>query len=85
MSRKDNYFYALNRLISLMINEMKNEGIIERFLQSAISASLFFSVVFVFVGMWQIMFFILAIVIGAFAIIGFCPLYRLLGINTNKK
>ena len=62
---------------------MKNEGIIERSIQITISAALFLGAFFWVGGIWQVVFFIMAVAIGIFAIIGFCPLYALLGKRTS--
>lgn len=58
---------------------MKNEGIIERSIQATISLVLFFGGLFWVGGIWQLLFFGLAFVVGMFAVIGFCPLHALLG------
>lgn len=58
---------------------MKNEGIIERGIQITISVALFLGAFFWSGGVQQIVFFVSAAVIGIFAIIGFCPLYALIG------
>ncbi len=58
---------------------MKNEGIIERSIQITISAALFLGAFFWVGGIWQIVLFIMAFAVGIFAIIGFCPLYALIG------
>ncbi|KKP68631.1 MAG: hypothetical protein UR66_C0004G0031 [Candidatus Moranbacteria bacterium GW2011_GWE1_35_17] len=58
---------------------MKNEGIIERSIQIAISAILFLGAFFWVSGIWQVGLLIGAMAIGVFAIIGFCPLYVLIG------
>lgn len=66
---------------------MKNEGIIERSIQTTISAVLFLSGIFLAVGIWKVLLFVLAGMIGIFAIISFCPLYVIIGKNNyqNKK
>ncbi len=62
---------------------MKNEGIIERGIQITISIALFLGAFFWMGGIWQVALFIMAIVIGTFAIIGLCPLYALIGKGTS--
>lgn len=62
---------------------MKNEGIIERGIQTIISASLFLGAFFRAEGKLQVILFILAGMIWTFAVIGFCPLYALIGKNKN--
>ena len=64
---------------------MKNEGTIERSIQATISGALFLGAFFGVVGIWKAVFFVLAFMISVFAIIGFCPWYALLGINTAKN
>lgn len=62
---------------------MKNEGIIERSIQITISVALFLGAFFWIGGIWQIALFIAAVAIGTFAIVGFCPLYALMGKGTS--
>ncbi|KKQ45674.1 MAG: hypothetical protein US63_C0012G0009 [Candidatus Moranbacteria bacterium GW2011_GWC2_37_8] len=64
---------------------MKNEGTIERALQTLISVALFSGAFFWVDGGWQILLFVLASAVAFFAVIGFCPMYKLLGINTYKN
>lgn len=64
---------------------MKNEGIIERSIQAVISAGLLLSGIFLVSGLLSVIFMLLAGVIAIFAVIEFCPLYKLLGINRYKK
>lgn len=63
---------------------MKNEGTIERILQSIISLSFLYLAIFVLEGKWQILFFALSLMVATFAVIGFCPMYKVLGINRYK-
>lgn len=59
--------------------QMKNEGIIERSIQITIAAVLFLGAFFWAGGISQVILFVMAVAIGIFAIIGFCPLYALIG------
>lgn len=63
---------------------MKNEGTIERILQSIISLTFLYLAIFVAEGKWQILFFALSLMVATFATIGFCPMYKVLGINRYK-
>lgn len=61
---------------------MKNEGAIERGIQAIISTTLLASGLFLLDGTWQIAVFVLSAMIGTFAMVGFCPLYAIIGRNT---
>lgn len=58
---------------------MKNEGSIERGIQITIATALFLGALYWLGGLWQIVLCIVAVMIGTFSIIGFCPLYLLIG------
>ena len=62
---------------------MKNEGIVERSIQITISMAALLGAFFWLSGVWQIVLFIMGAMIGIFAIIGFCPLYVLIGKGTS--
>ncbi|MBU6494783.1 MAG: DUF2892 domain-containing protein [Acidobacteria bacterium] len=63
---------------------MKNEGSLDRFLRTVIG------VVAVIVavatgGAWSVVWWVVAALALITAAVGFCPLYRLVGINTCKR
>ncbi|HBI34215.1 MAG TPA: hypothetical protein DEA43_04730 [Candidatus Moranbacteria bacterium] len=58
---------------------MKNKGIIERGAQITISVSLFMGAFFWVGGILQIILFVAAFAIATFAVIGFCPIYAVIG------
>ena len=62
---------------------MKNEGIIERSIQTTIAITALIGAYFWTTGVWQIVLFLFAMAVGTFAVIGFCPLYVLIGKNAN--
>lgn len=63
---------------------MKNEGFIERGIQLSLSAALLNVAFFWLGGYWAILVGLLASVMGIFALIGFCPLYLILGIKREQ-
>ncbi|KKP93873.1 MAG: hypothetical protein US25_C0036G0002 [Candidatus Moranbacteria bacterium GW2011_GWE1_36_7] len=63
--------------------QMKNEGIIERAAQTTISVLLFLGAFFWVGGILQIVLFVAAFFVGMFAIVGFCPLYAIIGKNSS--
>lgn len=58
---------------------MKNEGVVERIIQITVSSALFLGAFFWTGGMWQEVLFVMAVAVGVFSIIGFCPLYAIIG------
>ncbi|NTW27450.1 MAG: DUF2892 domain-containing protein [Candidatus Moranbacteria bacterium] len=64
---------------------MKNEGFVERGIQASISAVLLIGAVFWLAGTWSYVIGGLSVLIGIFAIIGFCPLYVVLGIKRQQS
>ena len=66
---------------------MKNVGILDRIIRGVLGVILFYLGAVVFTGALSVTAYVLAVVMLATAAIGFCPLYKLLGINTdnNKK
>lgn len=64
---------------------MKNEGAVERGLQTTISVAIFLIAFFWISGVGQFVLFVLAVVIAALAIIGFCPFYVLIGKNKGAS
>lgn len=67
------------------MKKMKNEGTIERVLQSIISVSFLLVAIFWVEGKLQLLFIALSVMVATFAAIGFCPAYKILGINRYKK
>jgi len=62
----------------------KNEGFLERGIQLSVSALLLAAAIFWLGGTWAWLVGVLAGMIALFAIIGFCPLYVLLGIDKKN-
>lgn len=62
---------------------MKNEGIVERSIQATIASLLFLGGFFWTGGILQVALFAMTVLIGIFAVIGFCPLYKVIGKNKN--
>ena len=65
----------------------KNAGTIDRIIRIVVAA-LFVYLAFAVVGatsVWGIILLILAVVFLFTSLSGFCPLYTLIGVNTNKK
>ena len=64
---------------------MKNEGSLDRGVR-IIAGEIFFLLAFFWLGeIWSLAFYILALIMTLTAIVGFCPLYAILKINTTKK
>jgi NADH:ubiquinone oxidoreductase subunit K len=64
---------------------IKNEGSIDRVVRLILAVVLFLVGVLSLNGAWQILFYILSVVMLITAILGFCGLYKLFGIDTNTK
>ena len=62
---------------------MKNEGAFERWIQVTISLVAFLGAFFWTSGVWQITLFVFATLVGIFSIVGFCPLYAIIGRNAS--
>ncbi len=62
----------------------KNEGKLDRVLRT-ILAILLFVWARTLIGTWQIVFGIISLILIITAITGFCALYKIFRINTNKK
>lgn len=62
---------------------MRNEGIIERGLQTTVAVVLFLVAFFWVSATMQVIFFTLSAAVALFAVIGFCPLYALIGKNAK--
>ncbi len=62
----------------------KNEGTLDRDLRLAIGLLLLIPSVFILHGVIQIVAAVLAVVLIVTAAVGFCPIYTVLGIKTNK-
>ena len=64
---------------------IKNESSIDRMVRAVLGVALALLALFVFAGIIQIVFYVLAAVMIFTAVTGFCALYKLFGINTNKN
>jgi hypothetical protein len=62
----------------------KNEGVLDRDIRLALGLLLMIPPVFMLTGIVQIVIGVLAVVLIVTAATGFCPLYGVLGVNTNK-
>lgn len=62
----------------------KNEGTFDRDIRLALGLLLMIPAVFLLSGIFQIIVSILAVILIATAAMGFCPLYIVLGVKTNK-
>ncbi|MEI6296557.1 MAG: DUF2892 domain-containing protein [bacterium] len=63
----------------------KNEGTIDRLLRLILVEVFYMLGFFWFAGVWQTVFYVLAIVMLFTALTGFCGVYKLFGINTDDK
>ena len=63
----------------------KNEGVLDRLIRIPVTIVFFLLAFFWLAGVLQIIFYILAVVMLFTAITGFCALYKILKINTNKN
>lgn len=68
-----------------MLNIQKNEGGADRIIRFILAVVLFAVEGFFLSGIWSIIVLILAAVLFATSLTGFCGFYRLLGISTIKK
>jgi len=64
---------------------IKNESVIDRMVRVILSVIFFLLAFFWLAGITKIIFYILAVIILFTAITGFCALYKILKINTNKN
>lgn len=62
----------------------KNEGSLDRDIRLVLGVLLMIPAVFMLHGIFQIVVAVLAVVMFATAAMGFCPLYSVIGIKTNK-
>jgi len=62
-----------------------NEGKGDRVIRLILAVVFFFLASLVLIGSWQIIFYILAIIVLLTSIFGYCPCYSICRINTNKK
>ncbi|MBX0328314.1 DUF2892 domain-containing protein [Oscillochloris sp. ZM17-4] len=62
----------------------KNTGTLDRDLRLVLGVLMMIPAVFMLTGIFQIIVGLLAVVLFATAAMGFCPLYSVLGIKTNK-
>lgn len=60
-----------------------NEGWLDRLARVVIGVGLGVATFAAFTGVWQIVVGIIAAILLVTGIVGFCPLYRLLGVSTN--
>ncbi len=65
--------------------KMKNEGIVERSIQITLAVALFLGAFFWFTGFLQIILFLVALMVGIFAVKGFCLVYKFTGKNTTTQ
>lgn len=64
---------------------MKNEGLVERLIQTSIASASILGAMFWTGGKWQIFLFVFGLMVTTFAIIGFCPLYKIFKINISSQ
>jgi hypothetical protein len=64
---------------------VKNEGILDRLLRIVLSEIFFLLAFFWLGGVWQILFYVLTIIVLITAITGFCGIYKIFNISTNKN
>ena len=62
----------------------KNESVMDRWIRAILAIVLFLVAIFWLRGGWQILFYILAVISLFTALTGFCALYKLFGIATNR-
>lgn len=63
----------------------QNEGSLDRDLRIVLAVILTIIAVFYLQGMVSVIMGLLAIVLFATAAVGFCPIYKLIGFNTNQS
>jgi hypothetical protein len=68
----------------MKLQELKNEGAIDRLVRLLIAEVFILGAYFWFGGVWQIVFYVVGIVSLITSITGFCALYKVLGIKTFK-
>ncbi len=64
---------------------MKNESKADRIIRAILALAFLYLAFYVFADTASLVFYALALVMIVTAIVGFCPLYKLFGINTAKK
>lgn len=64
---------------------MRNESGLDRILRFVLAIILLAMGKFFFMGTIALVAYVLAVIMLATAATGFCPLYKILGINTNTK
>ncbi len=64
---------------------MKNESSLDRVIRVVLALVFFVFGFYVFIGTLSVVAYALAIIMLVTAVTGFCALYRVFGINTNKK
>jgi len=64
---------------------IKNEGVVDRMIRVILSMIFFLLAFFWLAGITKVIFYILAMVVLLTAVTGFCALYKILKINTNKN
>jgi len=67
-----------------MINSFNNEALLDRFLRFLMAEIFILLAFFWLSGIWQIILYILGVILLLTAILGFCPLYRIFKINTKS-
>ncbi|MFA5130868.1 MAG: DUF2892 domain-containing protein [Patescibacteria group bacterium] len=63
----------------------QNENATDRWVRVILGIIFLLLAYFQLTGTWRIVFYVLGIIALVTALTGFCALYKLLGINTNKK
>jgi len=64
---------------------VKNEGVLDRLLRVILSEVFFLLAFFWLGGIWQIVSYVITIIFLITAITGFCGIYKIFGISTNKN
>ncbi len=67
------------------MNKFQNEGKADRIIRAILGVALLLLAVFIVTGILKIIFLILAGISLLTSIIGFCGLYKILGINTRSQ
>lgn len=68
----------------MKLQELKNEGTIDRLIRILIAEVFILGAYFWFGGVWQIVFYVFGTISLVTSVTGFCALYKLFGIKTSK-
>ncbi len=63
---------------------IKNEGVLDRWLRIILSEVFFLLAFFWLGGVWQVIFYVLTIIMLVTGLTGFCGVYKIFGVSTNK-